>query len=57
MKNKYKDYKPEYMDYDPKIDGGNEHMIRDEHLAEKERLHDVIAKIKKKQRGENKVRR
>lgn len=55
---KYKDYKPETMEYDPKIDGGDEHLIRDAHLAEKDRLHDVIAKIKKRQRGDDKkVRR
>lgn len=57
MKKDYKDYVPEIMEYDPKIDGGDEHMVRDAHLAEKERLHDAITKIKDKQRGSNKVRR
>ena len=55
--NKYKNYIPVIMEYDPKVDGGNEHMIRDEHLSEKERLHKVIAELKNKQRGSNKVRR
>ena len=54
---KYKNYKPETMVYDPKIDGGDDHLIRDDHLKEKERLHDVISKLKAKQRGANKVRR
>jgi len=57
QKDKYKDYKPEIMEYDPKTDGGDDHLIRDDHLKEKERLHDVISKLKKKQRGDNKVRR
>ena len=54
---KYKNYRPETMEYDPKIDGGDDHLIRDDHLKEKERLHDVISKLKAKQRGANKVRR
>lgn len=56
-KDKYKDYVPEIMVYDPNIDGGEEYKIRDEHLAEKERLRDAITKIKEKQRGSKKVRR
>ena len=56
-KDKYTDYVPEIMEYDTKIDGGQEHMIRDEHLAQKESLIDVISKMKAKQRGPNKERR
>jgi len=57
MKKDYKNYVPEIMVYDPKVDGDDEHMIRDDHLKEKERLHNVISKIKAKQRGTDKVRR
>ncbi len=56
-KDKYADYVPEIMEYDPKVDGGDEHLIRDDHLAEKERLHDVISKLKQKKRGPDKTRR
>ena len=53
----FKDYVPEVVEYDPETDGGDEHLIRDEHLAEKERLKEVITKLKQKNRGERKVRR
>lgn len=56
-KEKYADYVPKIMVYDPEVDGSDEHLIRDDHLAEKERLMDVISKIKNKQRGPNKTRR
>lgn len=56
-KDKYANYVPEIMEYDPAVDGGEEHLIRDEHLAKKESLMDVISKIKAKQRGPNKTRR
>ncbi len=52
-----KGYVPEIMHYDPKVDGGEEHMIRDELLSEKERLKDVITRLKEKNRGDRKVRR
>jgi len=52
-----RDYVPETMYYDPEIDGGDEHMIRDAHLSEKERLKDVITRLKQKNRGDRKVRR
>jgi hypothetical protein len=52
-----KEYVPEIMHYDPKVDGGEEHMIRDELLSEKERLKDVITRLKEKNRGDRKVRR
>jgi len=50
-------YVPEVMYYDPEVDGGDEHMIRDAHLSEKERLKDVITRLKAKNRGDRKVRR
>ncbi len=52
-----KNYVPETMYYDPKVDGGDEHLIRDELLSEKERLKDVITRLKQKNRGDRKVRR
>lgn len=51
------DYQPETVEYDPAVDGGDEHKIRDEHLAEKEKLKDVITRLKEKNRGNRKVRR
>jgi len=53
----YKDYEPEVMEYDPEVDGGEEHLVRDELLAEKERLKDAITRLKEKNRGNRKVRR
>jgi len=53
----YKDYVPEVVEYDAEVDGGEEHLVRDELLAEKERLKDVITKLKEKNRGNRKVRR
>lgn len=52
-----KDYDPNPVEYDPEVDGGDEHLVRDEHLAEKERLKDVVSKLKEKQRDSRKVRR
>ncbi|RUM62399.1 MAG: hypothetical protein DSZ03_06940 [Sulfurimonas sp.] len=34
----FKDYQPEVIEYDPAVDGDEEHNIRDEHLSEKEKL-------------------
>ncbi len=34
----FKDYQPEVIEYDPTVDGDEEHKIRDEHLSEKEKL-------------------
>jgi hypothetical protein len=51
------DYKPETVEYDPEVDGSDEHKIRDEHLAEKEKLKEVITRLKEKNRGNRKVRR
>ncbi len=53
----FKDYVPEVVEYDPDVDGGDEHMVREDLLAEKERLKDVITKLKEKNRGNRKVRR
>lgn len=53
----FKDYVPEVVEYDPEVDGDDEHMIREDLLAEKERLNEVINKLKKKNRGDRKVRR
>ncbi|MCJ7766574.1 MAG: hypothetical protein MUP09_11610 [Thiovulaceae bacterium] len=51
------EYVPEIMHYNPKVDGGEEHMVRDELLSEKERLKDHITRLKEKNRGDRKVRR
>jgi hypothetical protein len=53
----FKDWKPEVVEYDPDVDGSEEHMIRDKLLSEKERLKEVITKLKEKNRGDRKVRR
>lgn len=57
IEKKYEDYIPEVMKYDPKVDGDEHHNIRDEMLSEKERLKDVITKLKEKNRGNRKIRR
>lgn len=53
----FKDYVPETVEYDAEIDGGDEHLIREDLLEEKERLKDVITRLKEKNRGNRKVRR
>jgi len=52
-----KSYRPEVVEYDPDTDGGEEHKVRDAHLEEKDRLKDVITRLKEKNRGTRKVRR
>jgi hypothetical protein len=52
----FADWVPEVVEYDPEIDGGSEHLERDEHLATKEKLKEQILKHKEKRRI-NKVRR
>lgn len=52
-----KDYDPTPIKYDPLVDEDNEHLLREDLLKEKERLNDVITKLKEKNRGERKVRR
>ena len=51
-----KNYDPSPVEYDPQIDGDEEHMIRDELLKKKE-LKDVVTLLKEKQRSHRKVRR
>ncbi len=53
----FKNYVTETIEYDPEVDGSEEHMIRDEMLEEKERIKDVITQLKEKSRGDRKVRR
>jgi len=53
----FKDYVPEVMYYDPEVDGGSEHLIREDLLSEKERLKKLITKRKEANRGDRKVRR
>lgn len=52
----FKDWVPEVVEYDEEIDGGGEHLIREDHLAQKEELVDKITQMKQKRRI-NKVRR
>jgi hypothetical protein len=52
-----KNYDPSPVEFDPAVDGGDEHLIRDDLLREKERIKDVITKLKEKQRETRKVRR
>lgn len=52
-----KEYDQTPVEYDPLVDGDEEHLIRDDLLKEKERVKDVITKLKEKNRGERKVRR
>jgi len=44
MSDKYKDYKPEIIEYNEEIDGSDEHKIRENHLEVKE---DLLAKLRK----------
>ena len=53
----FKDYVPEIMYYDPEIDGGSDHLIREDLLSEKERLKKLITKRKADNRGDRRVRR
>lgn len=52
-----KNYDPTPLEYDPEVDGDEEHLIRDELLKKKEELKDVVSKLKEKQRESRKVRR
>lgn len=51
MTDPYKDYVPEIVEYDEEIDGGGEHLVRDEHLSEKERLKAKITMAKAARKG------
>jgi|GEM_PF-1047277 len=42
----FKDYTPEVIEYDPTVDGDEEHKIRDEHLSEKEKLLEQFTNLK-----------
>lgn len=52
-----KNYDPTPLEFDPAIDGGDEHLIREELLRKKEELKDVVTRLKEKQRESRKVRR
>lgn len=52
-----KNYDSTPLEFDPAVDGDEEHLIRDDLLKEKERIKDVITKLKEKNRGDRKVRR
>ncbi len=52
-----KNYDPTPVEYDPEVDGDDEHLIRDELLKKKEELKDVVTLLKEKQRSDRKVRR
>ena len=47
----FKDYVPEVVEYDPQVDGSDEHKIRDEHLSTKENLLEKIRKAKAAAKG------
>lgn len=52
-----KNYDPTPLEFDPSVDGGDEHLIREELLKKKEELKDVVTRLKEKQRESRKVRR
>ncbi|MDD2827989.1 MAG: hypothetical protein PHW18_00270 [Sulfuricurvum sp.] len=52
-----KNYDPTPVEFDPAVDGGDEHLIREELLRKKEELKDVVTRLKEKQREARKVRR
>lgn len=41
-----KNYTPEILNYDPEVDGSDEHLVREEHLSTKEALVEQIKKAK-----------
>ena len=47
----FKDYVPEVVEYDPAVDGSDEHKIRDEHLNTKENLLEKIRRAKAAAKG------
>jgi hypothetical protein len=51
MTNPFKDYKPEVVEYDEELDGGGEHLIRDDLMNEKEMLKAKITKAKAARKG------
>ncbi len=46
-----KDYVPEVVEYDEEVDGGGEHLIRDDLLSEKEMLKAKITQAKAARKG------
>jgi len=48
----FKDYTPEILSYDEKVDGSNEYKIRDEHLDLKAKLLEKTRKAKAKAKGD-----
>jgi len=52
MSDKYKDYKPETLEYNEEIDGGiDEYKTRDKHLDVKENLLEKIRNAKARAKG------
>ena len=47
----FKDYVPEIVEYDPEVDGSDEHKIRDAHLNTKENLLEKIRNAKATAKG------
>lgn len=50
-KDKFADYEPEVVEYDPEVDGGEVYKVRDEHLDHKEDALEKIRKAKAKAKG------
>lgn len=53
----FKDYVPEILVYDEKVDGSYEHKIRDEHLSTKEKLLEKVKKAKAAAKGNQTIYR
>jgi len=47
----FKDYVPQMLEYNPEVDGNDEHKIRDAHLEVKENLLEKIRKAKATTKG------
>jgi len=47
----FKDYVPEILEYDEKVDGSDEHKIRNDHLDTKANLLEKIRKAKAAAKG------
>jgi len=47
----FKNYVPEILVYDEKVDGSYEHKIRNEHLSTKEKLLEKVRKAKAAAKG------
>ena len=50
-KDLFKDYKPEVIEYDETVDGGDEHQIRENRLDEKADLLEKMRQAKAKAKG------